>query len=65
MKTLFENKMVPLSRMLFVEKNDLNIEQLVIEATGPYSLYEREDCFVIRNDDCCKAILVTVKIKEN
>lgn len=59
-----EKKMVPLARMLFIEKEGLTRDQLVVEATGPYSIQEKEDCFVLRNDDCCKAILVTVKAKE-
>lgn len=63
MTTLVANKTVPLGRMLFVEKEGYTREQLEIEASGPYTLDEKEDCFVIRNADCCKAIMVTVKIK--
>ncbi|KJS11239.1 MAG: hypothetical protein VR67_14960 [Peptococcaceae bacterium BRH_c8a] len=61
MKTIIEKKVVPLARMMFIEKEGLTREQLVIEATGPYSLEEKDDCFVVRNDDCCKSIMVTVK----
>lgn len=63
MTTLAANKTVPLGRMLFVDKQGLTKEQLLIEASGPYTLAENEECFVIRNADCCKAILVTVKAK--
>lgn len=64
MRVIMENKLVPLARMLFIEKENLSREQLVIEASGPYSLEEKEDCFVLRNADCCKAIMVTVKAME-
>lgn len=63
MVTLAENKSVPLARMLFVEKQGYTKDQLVIESSGPYTLTENENCFVIRNADCCKAILVTVKAR--
>jgi hypothetical protein len=50
--------------MLFVPKQNYRLEQLEIEASGPYRLGEKENCFVIQNMDCCKAILVTVKAKD-
>ncbi|HBQ28647.1 hypothetical protein HX99_01785 [Peptococcaceae bacterium SCADC1_2_3] len=64
MAILATNKQVPLGRMLFVPKQNYRLEQLEVEASGPYRLNEKEDCFVIQNMDCCKAILVTVKAKD-
>jgi hypothetical protein len=64
MATLATNKQVPLGRMLFVPKQSYRLEQLEVEASGPYRLDEKEDCFVIQNMDCCKAILVTVKARD-
>ncbi|WP_104372562.1 hypothetical protein [Desulfocucumis palustris] len=61
MAVLASSKTVPLGRMLFVEKQGYSRERLVIEASGPYSITENEQCFVIRNEDCCKAIVVTVR----
>jgi hypothetical protein len=61
---LADNKTVPLGRMLFVEKQSYTKEQLLIEASGPYNVIEKDDCFVIRNIDCCRAISVTVKVTE-
>ena len=62
MVTLVTNKQVPLGRMLFVPKKNYRLDQLEVEASGPYRLGEKEDCFVVQNMDCCKAILVTVKV---
>ena len=61
MELLVKNKIIPLARMLFIEKQDYSKEQLIIEANGPYTLEENQDCFVLRNADCCKAIMVTVR----
>ncbi|MDH7480234.1 MAG: hypothetical protein QHH02_09505 [Syntrophomonadaceae bacterium] len=55
---------IPLNRMLFIPKDgNLKLEDLVIETEGPYQLFERGDCFVVKNDDCCRSINVTVKRK--
>lgn len=64
MKILAKNKTVPLGRMLFVDKGSYTKDQLEVESTGPYKLEEKENCFVIQNIDCCKAIMVTVKVKD-
>lgn len=63
MELLVKNKIIPLARVLFFEKQGYNKEQLIIEASGPYSLEENQECFVLRNMDCCKAIMVTVSVK--
>jgi len=64
MANLATNKQIPLGRMLFVPKQNYRLEQLEVEeASGPYRLGEKEDCFIVQNMDCCKAIVVTVKAK--
>lgn len=64
MAALAENKIIALGRMMFVPKRSLRMEQILVEASGPYELSENENCFIIQNKDCCKSILVTIKIKE-
>lgn len=64
MVTLAKNKTLSLGRMLFVEKGAYTKDQLEIESTGPYKLEEKDDCFVVQNMDCCKSIMVTVKVQE-
>lgn len=64
MNVLAENKIVALGRMLFVPKGQYAQDQLEIEATGPYRVSEKEDCFMIQNLDCCKSIMVTVRARD-
>lgn len=65
MTILADNKMVALGRTLFVEKQNFTKEQIEIEASGAYALTENDQCFMIKNTDCCKPIMVTVKVKES
>ena len=56
---------IPIGRMLFVPKDgNITKEDLVIEANGQYQLMEKPDCFVIKNAECCRTILVKVKTKD-
>lgn len=65
MKILKESVLIPLNRPLFIHKDgDLKLEDLVIETNERYRLYEKDDYFVIKNDDCCRSIIVTIKAKE-
>ncbi|MTI82936.1 MAG: hypothetical protein FH756_03345 [Firmicutes bacterium] len=63
MTVLAKNKTLSLGRMLFIDKESYQKEQLEVDSTGPYKLEEKDDCFVIQNMDCCKSIMVTVKVK--
>lgn len=65
MAILAENKTVSLGRMLFVEKQNHTREQIEVEASGSYALTENDQCFMIKNTDCCRPITVTVKTKES
>ncbi|MCX7816091.1 MAG: hypothetical protein N2317_01085 [Syntrophales bacterium] len=56
---------IPIGRMLFIPKEEgLTKENLEIEANGQYQLIERPDCFIIKNAECCRSILVKVSKKD-
>jgi hypothetical protein len=56
---------IPIGRMLFIPKDGtLSKNDLEIESTGQYQFMERPDCFVVKNAECCRSIMVTVKTKE-
>lgn len=56
---------IPIGRMLFIPKEEgLTKENLEIEANGQYQLIERPDCFVIKNAECCRSILVKISKKD-
>ncbi len=56
---------IPIGRMLFIPREgNLKKEDLEIESNGQYSLIERPDCFVIKNGECCRSILVKVFRKD-
>lgn len=56
---------IPIGRMLFIPREgNLKKEDLEIESNGQYSLIERPDCFVVKNGECCRSILVKVSRKE-
>ena len=56
---------IPIGRMLFIPKDGtLSKNDLEIESTGQYQLMEKPDCFVVKNAECCRSIMVTVKTKE-
>ncbi|NLN86249.1 MAG: hypothetical protein GX133_01350 [Syntrophomonadaceae bacterium] len=65
MAIIKENYLIPLNRMLFISKKDgLKLEDIIVETEGDYRLFEKEDNIVIKNDDCCRSIKVTVKTKD-
>lgn len=65
MAIIKENYLIPLNRMLFISKKDgLRLEDIIVETEGDYRLFERDDNIVIKNDDCCRSIKVTVKTKD-
>ncbi|MDH7497727.1 MAG: hypothetical protein QHH05_04715 [Syntrophomonadaceae bacterium] len=62
---LVKQTTLPLGRMLFIPRDgNLTRDDLEIEASGSYQFLEKPDCFIIKNDDCCRSILVTVRKKE-
>lgn len=63
--TVLKESGIPIGRMMFIPKDGgLTKDDLVIEANGQYQLLERPDCFVIKNAECCRSILVKVCKKE-
>lgn len=62
---LLKQGSIPIGRMLFIPKEgDVSKDDLEIEATGQYEFREMPDRFVIRNAECCRAIMVKVNTKE-
>lgn len=56
---------IPIGRMLFVPKEgSITKDNLMIEANGRYQIAERADCFIIKNIECCKSIMVKVMTKD-
>lgn len=56
---------IPIGRMLFIPRQEgMNKDDLIIEANGQYKLTEMPDRFVIKNDECCRSILVKVTTKD-
>lgn len=65
MRILKENVIIPLGRMYFISKEDgLKAEDLIFETVGKYRVIDKPDCIAVCNDDCCKSIKVTIKIKD-
>lgn len=56
---------IPIGRSVFIpKKGDISLADIEVEANGQYQIIERPDCFVIKNAECCKSILATVKTKD-
>ena len=56
---------IPIGRMLFIPKEgDITKDDLEIESSGKYQINEMPDRFVVKNDECCRAIMVTISTKE-
>ena len=65
MAIIKDSVLIPLNRMLFIPKKDgLKLEDIVVETDGEYRLFERGDDIVVKNDDCCRSIKVTIKTRE-
>ncbi len=58
---LIKKTVIPLGRPLYIPKEDnLGLDQLEIESTGNYRVIDKENFIVIKNDECCRSIQVTV-----
>jgi len=65
MAIIKDGVLIPLGRQLFISKKDgLKMEDLIIEGDDHYLLYEKGDDIIVKNDDCCRSIKVTIKTKE-
>jgi hypothetical protein len=65
MAILKDSVIIPLNRQLFIPKTDnLSIDDLIIETDGDYRLFEKGDHIIVKNNDCCRGIKVTIRTKE-
>lgn len=56
---------VPIGRFMIINKTDgLTQDDLIIEANGQYKIMEKPDAFLIKNEECCKSIMVKVVKKD-
>ena len=64
MSVIKQSVVIPLGRPLYIEKDGMSKEDLEIESSGDYLLQEMPDRFIVKNDECCRSIMVTIKKKE-
>lgn len=65
MTVIKDNVIIPLNRQLFIPKKDgLKMEDLIIEGDDHYILFEKGDDIIVKNDDCCRSIKITIKTKD-
>lgn len=65
MAIIKENVIIPLNRQLFIPKEGkLKVEDIVVEGDEHYRIFEKGDDIIVKNDDCCRSIKVTIKTKE-
>ncbi|MDD3888416.1 MAG: hypothetical protein PHR65_00650 [Syntrophomonadaceae bacterium] len=65
MAILKDEVIIPLNRQLFIPKEgNLKMDDLIIETDGDYRLFEKDDNIIVKNNDCCRGIKVTIKTKE-
>ena len=56
---------VPIGRFMIINKTDgLTQADLIIEANGQYKVLEKPDAFIIKNDECCRSIVIKVSKKD-
>ena len=62
---LLKEGVIPIGRIMFIPKEGgLTKDSLEVESNGQYQIMERPDRFEIKNTECCRSILVKVRIKE-
>lgn len=64
MTIIKQSVVIPLGRPLYIEKAGMTRDDLEIESSGDFLLQERPDHFIIKNDECCRSIQVTIKKKD-
>ncbi|QGT98919.1 hypothetical protein SYNTR_0326 [Candidatus Syntrophocurvum alkaliphilum] len=63
---IIKKAVIPLGRPLYLSKeNNITQQDLIIEASGNYRLIDKPNHIIIKNDDCCRSIQVTVKTKDD
>ena len=62
--TVLKKTVIPLGRPLFIPKDDnLTVDDLEIEASGAFRVIDKPDCIIVKNDECCRGIEVTINRK--
>ncbi len=62
---LKDSVVIPLNRQLFIPKEgNLKMDDLIVETDGDYKLFEKDNNIIVKNNDCCRGIKVTIKTKE-
>lgn len=65
MAIIKEDYLLPLGRKLFIPKEGFESkDDLIIETEGDYILIERPDHIIVKNDDCCRSIKMTIRTKD-
>ncbi|MEN6390732.1 MAG: hypothetical protein ABFD04_09975 [Syntrophomonas sp.] len=63
--TVLKKTIIPLGRPLFIPKEgNLTIDDLEIETAGAYQLIDKPDHIILKNDECCRSIEVTIHRKD-
>jgi len=65
MAIIKENVVIPLNRQLFIPKEGrLKVEDIIVEGDDHVRIFEKGDDIIVKNDDCCRSIKVTIKTKD-
>lgn len=65
MAILKDSVIIPLNRQLFIPKEpNVSVDNLIVETDGDYRLYEKDNYIIVKNDDCCRSIKVTIKTQD-
>lgn len=65
MAILKDSVIIPLNRQLFLKKEgNLTKEDIIVETDGDYILFEKGEHIIVKNNDCCRGIKVTIKTKD-
>ncbi len=65
MSILKDSVVIPLNRQLFIPKEEnISLDNLIVETDGEYRMFEKDNYIIVKNDDCCRGIKVTIKTKD-
>ena len=42
----------------------MTMDNIIIETDGEYRLFEKDNYIIVKNDDCCRSIKVTIRTKD-
>jgi hypothetical protein len=63
--TILKKTVIPLGRPLFIPKDDnLTVDDLEIETSGAFRVIDKPDYIIVKNDECCRGIEVTINRKD-